>query len=112
LSFFLPSSEVPEKATFRQRLRRKFDKAAFARVDSLGAFLLLAAFVLLVFGLEQGGRAYPWNSPAIICTLALPVILIAVFFFWERRIDTPSKIPEPVFPPSILKDRIQAVILL
>ncbi|KAL8810422.1 MAG: hypothetical protein Q9200_002590 [Gallowayella weberi] len=53
------------------------------RVDWLGAFLLLAASTLLVFGLQQGGSTtYRWNSATIISTLTISGACWTGFFIW------------------------------
>jgi hypothetical protein len=56
---------------FKERMREKLRKETLKKVDVLGAFLMLAASVLLVFALEEGGSRYPWNSSAVIGSLTL-----------------------------------------
>ncbi|RFU74580.1 mfs-type transporter [Trichoderma arundinaceum] len=82
------------------------------KLDVVGMFLLLAWTVLLVFALEEGGTRFPWNSAAVISTLVLAVVLAIVFGFWEVYTETSTNAQEPVFPPSICKDRLVANMLL
>jgi hypothetical protein len=75
-------------------------------------FLLLASSVLLVFALEEGGNRYPWNSAAIIAPLVLAIIAAIVLACWEVLLEKKGSVQEPVFPPSILKDRLLTAMLL
>ena len=53
------------------------------QVDWVGAILLLAASILLVFALQEGGStAYSWNSATIISTLTISGVCWIGFFAW------------------------------
>jgi predicted outer membrane lipoprotein len=87
-------------------------RSNWVRIDVLGILLLLAASVLLVLALEEGGTRYPWSSAVVISSLVLAVAFFIAFGFWEVHVEkSPSK-QEPVFPPSICKDRISSAMLL
>ncbi|MER5546360.1 MFS transporter [Streptomyces sp. NPDC002589] len=53
------------------------------RPDVLGAALATAGAALLVFGVVRTDR-HPWTSPATLITLAIAVVLLAVFVQVER----------------------------
>ncbi|GFF41879.1 hypothetical protein IFM58399_06416 [Aspergillus lentulus] len=108
----LPTSETSSRLTFRERLRTKLSKSDCARVDICGMFLLLASSVLLVFALEEGGSRYPWDSAAIIVPFVLAIIAAVVLAIWEVSLERKGSVQEPVFPPSILKNRLLAAMLL
>lgn len=69
------------------------DPALDRRVDWLGAFLVTAGLVLLVFALGDGETAKPsqWRSGYIIALIIVGVFLLAAFVWWEhilgRRMD-------------------------
>lgn len=55
-----------------------------ANFDAIGSVLLLAATVLVVFGLQQGGTgAYAWDSAVVITTLVIGCICWPALFIWE-----------------------------
>lgn len=112
VSVFLPASEESSRLSLLKVLRSKVRRSNWARVDVLGILFLLAASVLLVFALEEGGTRYSWSSAVVISSLVLAVALFIAFGFWEAHVEmSPSK-QEPVFPPSICKDRISSAMLL
>ncbi|SPJ85735.1 related to multidrug transporter [Fusarium torulosum] len=112
VSVFLPASEESSRLSLLKALRSKVRRSNWVRIDVLGILLLLAASVLLVFALEEGGTRYPWSSAVVISSLVLAVALFVAFGFWEVHVEqSPSK-QEPVFPPSICKDRISSAMLL
>jgi EmrB/QacA subfamily drug resistance transporter len=71
-------------------------------IDYVGAALLAAGTTALLLGLVWGGSTYPWASGHVIGTLALSVALLTAFGFVERRV------PEPILPFDILRNRIVA----
>jgi hypothetical protein len=93
-------------------MNSKFSASSFKRVDLLGMFLLLASSILLIFALEEGGTRYAWDSGAIISTLVLAVVTGIAFWVWELLIDNDRWAMEPVFPPSILRDRLLSAMLM
>ncbi|GAM42007.1 efflux pump antibiotic resistance protein [Talaromyces pinophilus] len=79
------------------------------RIDYVGVGLLLAASILLVFAFESAGIEYGWNSVTIIVTLILGFAIFMGFIIWEIWLQQrPDQIPEPIFPPRILKSRLMA----
>ncbi|KAG6866162.1 hypothetical protein C0991_008116 [Blastosporella zonata] len=58
------------------------------RVDWLGALLVTAGLVLIVFVLGQGEIApQQWKTPYIIALLIVGVLLIVVFLFWQLHLE-------------------------
>ncbi|CAH0053676.1 unnamed protein product [Clonostachys solani] len=112
LAVFLPMSDESSQLSIKQIVRSKFRLSVWARLDLLGMSLLLAFSVLLIFALEEAGTRYPWRSPAIIASLALAVALTVGFVLWEIYVERSASRQEPVFPPSICKERLPAALLL
>lgn len=112
VAIFLPPSEASAQLPLRQVLRSKVQRSNWVRVDIVGMVFLLAASVLLVFALEEGGTRYPWKSAVVISTLVLAIVLSIAFGFWEVFLEKSNWRQEPVFPPSICKDRLSAAMLL
>lgn len=65
---------------------RHLDPSLDRRVDWVGAFLITAGLVLLVFSLGDGETAKPsqWKTPYIIALLVVSVLLLAAFVWWEH----------------------------
>ncbi|KAJ4181510.1 hypothetical protein NW755_011047 [Fusarium falciforme] len=112
VAIFLPPSEASAQLPLVQVLRSKVQRSNWVRVDIVGMVFLLAASVLLVFALEEGGTRYPWKSAVVISTLVLAIVLSIAFGFWEVFLEKSNWRQEPVFPPSICKDRLSAAMLL
>ena len=108
VAVFLPAAKHDTPITMRERFRNKLSKEAFKRVDFLGAFLLLAASVLLVFALEEGGSRYPWNHAAVIAPLVLSVVAWVAFVVWEIWLEKSGSVQEPIFPMRLVRDRVSA----
>jgi len=51
------------------------ENRAWKRMDIVGALLSLVASILLVFALQQGGVAYPWDRGTVITSLILSGLL-------------------------------------
>lgn len=72
------------------------------KIDWAGAILLVGAVVCCIFGLELGGKTYPWDSPQILGLFAgfavLSLLLIAV----ER------KAAEPIISFGLFRSRLYA----
>ena len=94
--------------------KRTFTRAAFASIDVAGCILLLAAAVLLVFALQEGGTyAYPWRSGAIVVSFVLSGVCLASFISWQLWLAArPSWPVKPVFPMAMLKYRTMSAAFL
>lgn len=108
--FTLPSaSDLYLKVSNKKVGRRKLSLENLRRIDYIGVGLLLAASILLVFAVESAGIDYGWSSVTIIATLVLGGVLSIAFISWELWLQQrPVQIPEPIFPPRILKSRLMA----
>ncbi|KEF59776.1 uncharacterized protein A1O9_04624 [Exophiala aquamarina CBS 119918] len=60
-------------------------------IDCIGLLLFTSAGVLLLVGLNFGGRRYPWKSTETLVPLILGAFLWAAFAVWEYL--TKSKLP-------------------
>ncbi|MFC1926425.1 DHA2 family efflux MFS transporter permease subunit [Chloroflexota bacterium] len=58
------------------------------RLDFPGTILSAAALTSLIFGLIQGGN-WGWAHYAVVGSLAISVVLIALFVIWERHTSHP-----------------------
>ncbi len=87
-------------------------KSVFARIDFLGAFLLLGASVLLVAALENAGLRKPWKSPLVAAMLAVSGALWVVFLMWEWLVARKDSIMEPMFPTRFLEHRVVLGLML
>ena len=108
---FLPSTS-PYNDTFGI-IRKRFPISAFRRVDYVGAVLILAASVLLVFVLEEAGTRLAWNSATVIVCITLSAILWVTFPLWEYyAVDREDTLREPIFPIALFKSRFVAGMML
>lgn len=70
-------------------------------IDWLGALLLTAAIVCLMFALELGGTdGWAWNSAGIIGLFAGAAVGLALFLYAE------TKAKQPIVPLGLFKDRL------
>lgn len=72
------------------------------QIDYLGALLTLLAGGTLVFGLLQGGQAWPWLSAPSVSVLALAALLGAATVWRERSAR------EPIIPLWLWRHRVLA----
>lgn len=72
------------------------------RIDYAGAALLLATLGVFIFGLLQGGQAWPWWSPPGVAVFAIALVLLALTVWVERHAA------EPVMPGWLWRRRVLA----
>jgi EmrB/QacA subfamily drug resistance transporter len=72
------------------------------RIDVAGALTVLLAAGALIFGLLQGGVAWPWLSPPSIAVFAVAAVATAAAVVVERRAA------EPIVPPWFWRRRVLA----
>lgn len=87
----------------------------FWHFDGLGAFLLLAASVMTVFGLQEAGSgAYAWNSATVLGTLIAGVISWVLLFVWEFWAGQSARFCHLafIFPIKLLTNRVMAAAIL
>ncbi|HEY9448986.1 MAG TPA: MFS transporter, partial [Gemmatimonadaceae bacterium] len=71
-------------------------------IDYVGAVLMLLAGGALIFGLLEGGQAWPWFSAPSLLVLALAVLLIVATVWRERAAS------EPIMPSWLWRHRVLA----
>ncbi|KAL4758054.1 fungal trichothecene efflux pump [Aspergillus foveolatus] len=91
-SFYKPPS-------FRTKHREdgKTKRQLVAALDYVGLFLFLAGCILLLLGLNWGGRNFPWKSVGVILPIILSGILFVVLGFWEVY----GNQEYPILPPRL-----------
>ncbi|MCD6674341.1 MAG: MFS transporter [Burkholderiaceae bacterium] len=72
------------------------------RIDYAGSVLILCTGCVLIFGLLQGGQAWPWLSAPGVGIFALAAGLIVATVWVERRAA------EPIMPAWLWRDRVLA----
>ncbi|HEX2863071.1 MAG TPA: DHA2 family efflux MFS transporter permease subunit [Deinococcales bacterium] len=71
-----------------------------ARVDYLGAFLVIAAFVPLLLALTWGGSTYPWGDARIVGLFAGSAVALVAFVLAEMRN------PEPILSLHLFRNKV------
>ncbi|KAF2233033.1 MFS general substrate transporter [Viridothelium virens] len=77
-----------------------------SRLDFVGAFLLLAASMLLVTVLLGAGNEFAWNSATTIACLTISGLLWSLLVANERLITVKDLPQEPLFPWRFVRNRI------
>lgn len=78
-----------------------------ARIDFIGAALLIAGTVPLLLGLTWAGSQYAWNSPQTIGLLGGAAVVLTAFILYERRLE--ARNGQPIVSPSLFTNRIFTV---
>ncbi|KAI0382787.1 putative MFS multidrug transporter [Hypomontagnella monticulosa] len=90
----------------RQQVRK-----SMKTMDVVGAFLSLAWAILLIFALQEGGKAYEWNSGIIIGTLVGGIAILIVFAMWEWWVYRYTN-TDGLFPVGLLKRSVVVLLFL
>lgn len=77
-----------------------------AKIDFIGAALLIVGVVPLMLGLTWGGSQYDWNSPQIIGLMGGALVALVAFFFYERWLE--ARGGQPIVSPSLFKNNVFA----
>jgi predicted MFS family arabinose efflux permease len=72
-------------------------------VDWIGAFLITAGLLALLFGLTEG-NVVGWSTPWIPVLIVVSVILVALFVFWQGHLEK-SGTRAPIMKVSIFKSK-------
>lgn len=85
-----------------------FTRKSFASIDFLGCLLLLAASILLVFALQEGGAyIYAWSSSTIIACLAVSGLAFVGFVGWQEFLASHPDLPvKLIFPIKVARQRV------
>ena len=78
-------------------------RRAEARVDVVGALLLVAGVSCVLLALVWGGNEHPWGSATIVGLFGAGSGLVAAFVAWEGRVE------EPILPLRLFRDRVVAI---
>ena len=105
LFFIMPHYFPDTKSKALLRSDRPGWKKQLARLDVIGALLLLAASIFLVTALTQAGTDLPWSSPEVIVLLALSVVVWIAFGLWSWKLNRVSWPVESIFPWRFVKSR-------
>jgi EmrB/QacA subfamily drug resistance transporter len=81
------------------------------KVDSLGVLASVAGLVLLVYGIVQGGDSGSWIRLDVLGTIALGLVVLGLFAWYEARIDHPS-LDVRLFRDRRLSASVAAITLL
>jgi EmrB/QacA subfamily drug resistance transporter len=81
-----------------------------AKIDVLGAILLIAGVVPLLLGFNWAGSQYAWNSPQTIGLLTGAAVVLAVFFLYEAQLERRGA--QPMIEPSLFRHNAFAVSVL
>ncbi|BCL81755.1 MFS transporter [Ktedonobacteria bacterium brp13] len=83
-----------------------------ARIDYLGAVLLIGTTVPFLLGLSWGGanNQYPWLSWQIISLFVAAAVFLVLFIVYERRLE--ARDAQPIIDPSLFTNPIFTVSVL
>ncbi|TDI93407.1 MAG: DHA2 family efflux MFS transporter permease subunit [Chloroflexi bacterium] len=76
------------------------------KIDWVGAALIVLAIVPVLLGLSWGGNQFEWSSPQVISALVIGGVMAIVFVLYE------SRIPNPILPLAVFRNRIVGIGLL
>jgi MFS family permease len=74
-----------------------------AKIDVLGAVLLIVGVVPLLLGFNWAGSQYAWNSPQVIGLLSLAAVGVVAFFLYEAWLERHGA--QPTIEPSLFQNR-------
>ena len=107
----MPAS-FPYQPNETDKVRKSLQIRAVKRLDFTGALLLLAASILLVTALEEGGTEYSWTSAVVLAILCVSIVLWILFFCWEKYASSRHGMQEPVLPWRLVQNRFTMGFLL
>ncbi|MCJ1263264.1 hypothetical protein MMC22_003134 [Lobaria immixta] len=89
----------------QQREDSAFSRANLAKLDIVGAGLMLSGSLLLATALLEASTRFAWSSAATISLLVISGLSWICFFIWEWYITGGDGKQEPVFPWRFVYDR-------
>lgn len=96
----------------QQREHSAFSRANLAKLDIVGAGLMLSGSLLLATALLEASTRFAWSSAATISLLVISGLSWICFFIWEWHITGGDGKQEPVFPWRFVYDRAWMGMLL
>lgn len=99
ISFMYPSSVDEPSSTLRTLSKR---------VDWVGLLLCLAASIVIIVPIQEGGMVYAWNNGVIIALLAIGAFCWAAFACWETWLAkmTGERVVLPMVPHQAVIHRV------
>ena len=76
-------------------------------IDWAGSLSILAVTLMLLLGLDFGGKSFPWDSPKVICLLVFGGVAILIFFFSEKKLAK-----YPLMPLLLFRNRTNVAALV
>ena len=76
-------------------------------IDWAGCLSILAVTLMLLLGLDFGGKSFPWSSPKVICLLVFGGIAILIFFWSEKKLAR-----YPLMPLLLFRNRTNVAALV
>jgi hypothetical protein len=76
-------------------------------IDWAGCLSILAVTLMLLLGLDFGGKSFPWSSPKVICLLVFGGVAIGLFFFSEKKLAK-----YPLMPLLLFRNRTNVAALV
>ncbi|KAL0940893.1 tetracycline efflux protein [Colletotrichum truncatum] len=86
-SELLGPQPIPQLDETTETGRRTTFKKRFQTIDLGGQLLFLFGFGLLILGLSWAGATYSWDSPAVLVTLILGVVISVLFIAYEYHMS-------------------------
>ena len=110
--FVVMPASFPYKIDPSNPARRLFSLVSYRHLDFPGTFMILAASVLFVTAVQEGGTEYAWNSAVVLSTLCLSAVLWGMFLYWQRHASMPHSERDPVLPWRLLTNRFTVGFIL
>jgi MFS family permease len=76
-------------------------------IDWAGSFSIVAVMVMVLLGLNFGGTAFPWDSPKVICLVAVGALMAVFFVFNEGRLAK-----YPIMPLGVFRNKSNVACLV
>ncbi|KAJ9063193.1 hypothetical protein DSO57_1002493 [Entomophthora muscae] len=80
--------------------------AKLKRIDFLGALTIVLSTVLLLLGLNWGGKDYAWGSWQIGVTLGMSLFMFALFVIVEMHVAAEPLLPRSIFTRNVISANI------
>ena len=90
----------PPDFDMKHRHDGKTKRQLLGELDYPGLFLFSASAILILVGVNSGGRQYPWSSPTVIAPLVIGAACILALAWWETR----EGLKYPLLPPKLFKN--------
>ena len=112
LLFLAMPAGFPYRTNRSEKIAKSFNTASIKKIDFVGAFLVLAASILFVSMIEEGGTEYSWSSATVLSLLCISLALWIAVFVWQKMAVTRFGEHEPILPWHLLANRFTVGFLL